>query len=807
MAGNSAEVADSDGESDEDVAPSLPPSRPPTRTRTENVQTIPDIDLGVDFNDFLSQSQRDGVVDTGHFVPQAEHSEGGEKSTGTTASLKRQIESEQRKLAEQKSSSIARLSGIKMRPEPRSSDSPTVAKNKRRHSELGTTGQMDGGRESNRKRQATYTSSSSRLRSSQSDLFTEEHESHSEGNLINVASSRSFEESSYRPEDIGSLTEHQVGFTARGGRKENGPVAYTTQGQSMLHDQDGIHPPLAGDSNSNHEVFNEYMQMSSGRISTSRSLMGNHESINLDFSDGRLGLDVNANPFGDASQQSVGDHTKRRDRKRPEAIFRLPQTGTISTTHFSSKEDSCMHGLFHPQVPGTDGAVRLREEICSRVGSSRSKSFVDPSVLTKYPSDDTQDLLDPRPSSSRKRRKTADGLALNIACESHEADRLATTVPAPETPQPRIESQGKKRGRKPKIHNVEPDDGYHSERRKEHDDWETDEVLAKHPSSELRLDDESTIGLPQEQYKPRPSCSRSKRIVDDEMPPPAQSPVRSVQSPVKQAQTSNVDETGQLVEPEDAPSTKLNREKKRKNKMKRAKTTAASLLKKSDKMLSDGEEDVVWVESKPASVKMKLPDPVEEKREQSVKPEQTTFEGSEEGIADTINVAGKEQTVVDAPEEAAEKPSDVPQTEEEPQQQAPKKRGRKKKTTVEIPVPSEDIDRPTETFDAAAEAPEEAAVGHEDDFNNPESKACTPRQVLKEKDLNTTHSTASNATLTTTGPESPEKQPPPTPDPRESSDRGPTKHSPINPTGGKVKYRVGLSRRAAIPPLLKIVRK
>jgi hypothetical protein len=39
------------------------------------------------------------------------------------------------------------------------------------------------------------------------------------------------------------------------------------------------------------------------------------------------------------------------------------------------------------------------------------------------------------------------------------------------------------------------------------------------------------------------------------------------------------------------------------------------------------------------------------------------------------------------------------------------------------------------------------------------------------------------------------------------SQKGPTKHSPINPSGGKAVYRVGLSKRAVIPPLLKIVRK
>jgi hypothetical protein len=63
--------------------------------------------------------------------------------------------------------------------------------------------------------------------------------------------------------------------------------------------------------------------------------------------------------------------------------------------------------------------------------------------------------------------------------------------------------------------------------------------------------------------------------------------------------------------------------------------------------------------------------------------------------------------------------------------------------------------------------------------------------ILKEKDTN-------------------KSLPPPTPK-KPSDSSSPTKatktiHSPINPSGGKVLHRVGLSRRSAIPPLLKIVK-
>lgn len=171
------------------------------------------------------------------------------------------------------------------------------------------------------------------------------------------------------------------------------------------------------------------------------------------------------------------------------------------------------------------------------------------------------------------------------------------------------------------------------------------------------------------------------------MPPPSHAPINSVHTPVKQARTPDIDDTIQLDEPEDTPLTKLKKGKQKKNKMKRAKTSAAALRKKSDKMLSDGEEDVIWVESKPTTVKMKLPDPLEVKHEEFAKGEQPAPNDSAAEVANTI--ARKKQPVVDGPSEAADPSFDSIQeekAEEQPVKPPPKKRGRKRKQPSRSPA-------------------------------------------------------------------------------------------------------------------------
>lgn len=845
MARNAAEIADSDGESDADVAPSASLAWSQCSPRQHQGRAVPEIDLGVNFSEFLSQSHEDEVNDVQHSESQMELLEGDEASTGTTANLRRQIESEQRKLAEQKSSENARFSKGKFRPESHSSDSPLVAKTKRSYSELLSGGQMDGGGDPKQKRRETYSSSSSRLRSSQSEMF-EEHQNQDEGNATDQVLRKVPEGSLDASAEEDHLTDHRADFFAESAQHQIKAYSNPIHGQSALHDQGVIHPqqPQQLGTSVSPDAFKDYMQMSSGHISTSRSLMGNHESINLHFSGNGPGLDVNANPFGNASQGSVEDRNGLTDQERLRAIFRpsVSLAGNTSAVSFPRSLDGPPSNSFVPEHSDMDEATYSQKPSSSRLASTRSKSCVDPSVLTKNSSSNIQGNPASVASSSRKRRKTVDGFALDVPASFLDGSYLQSTAAPTDLPPPKVETQFKKRGRKPKNQVIESRDALQSEQPANNDDNEkcasgNEGLTEKNLSSELHLDDESAIGLPQEQYKPRPSRSRSKRTAEDEMPPPAHTPIKPVQSPLKQAQTPDAMNTDQLDEPEeDTPLTKLRKEKKRKNKMKRAKTSAAALLKKSDKMHSDGEEDVVWVDSKPATVKMKLPDPVEVKREDTGRHEQKIAIEDKRKPADTHDGAAKEQPTEYIPEKAAEVSLDILGGGEGPQKQPPQKRGRKKKTAVEKPVPTENEDSLTETSNAALEAGDDAVETK--DLSHESKLRASSRQALKEKDANTPHSSAPQSieqtistpqkgnTLqetvshtkdshqsspTTESLERQQQQQPPTPQPKsttnDSTDKGPTKHSPINPTGGKVKYRVGLSKRAAIPPLLKVMRK
>jgi hypothetical protein len=817
MACQNGEIADSDGESEIDVAPSLP--QPPFPARVHQGETLSDIDLGVNFSDFLSQSQQRGMHGTQLSVAQEEHLEGVEKSTGTTASLQRQIESEQRKLANQKSSSIERLSDTLKRPVLPSSESPIVAKTKRRHSELVATEKMNEGREAKRRRERTYGSSSSRLRSSQPDIFTE-YPNQFDENMADLGSGRVLENSPCEAQDGHLPTSQRVDSAANFGQDQIEGYHHPSNKQSALHDHDDVVPQRIRELSTNPDAFKEYVQTSAGHISTSRSLMGNYESINLDFSGSGRGLDINVNPFGDASQQSLADgHTDPTEGERLEARF-IPHMGTGDTVPYSSNRDTYTHDPFRPLISGNDGAASLREENQPRLASSRSKSFIDPSVLMRDSLNGAHELVDTRSSSPlRKRRKTADGLASSTASAAHEADSIATTIATPGTPSLRTETQGKKRGRKPKNQNAEVNAVVLP--KQSTDCSEIEDRYAEKLSSELHLEDESTIGLPQEQYKPRPSRSRSKQVAE-EMPPPSQSQTKSISTPVKQPQPSTGDDMVQSQEVDDTPLTKLKKEKRKKNKMKRAKTSAAALLKKSDKMLSDGEEDVVWVDTKPAAVKMRLPDPLEVKREESVHQpeEEVTEKESNLGSNDTTDlVAKKGQPIEATPAEATETAPEIPPEDEGSLKAPPKKRGRKKKIAVEIPISYEGENGETKASDDSEGPPEEAMVEDDGASDRPAAGTSSTRQALREQDVNIIPARQQGVAIggtpmplaATECPSTHHQQLPAstvqaTPC-KETNNRGPTKHSPINPAGGKVKYRVGLSRRATIPPLLKILRK
>ncbi|KAL4819677.1 hypothetical protein BDW67DRAFT_155118 [Aspergillus spinulosporus] len=223
------------------------------------------------------------------------------------------------------------------------------------------------------------------------------------------------------------------------------------------------------------------------------------------------------------------------------------------------------------------------------------------------------------------------------------------------------------------------------------------------------------------------------------------------------------------------PSTSTKDPKKRK--LKRGKTTSVTLTKTYE---SDVEDDVIWVEQRPTT-----PTYEDNKPSNPTKPSGSTV---------------------------AEQAS------------APKKRGRKRKKTSEqqeqgasAASAADEQDAQTTTFTEADNTPQ--VVDNHNDSG--------VLVVLKTK--NTTGAQTSDimepitredqAPLDLHPPTSPAKpseharpaqQPPETPqkrtDPNTPSIKGPGKHSPISSTS-KVPYRVGLSKKARIAPLLKIIKR
>ncbi|KAJ5638510.1 hypothetical protein N7528_000900 [Penicillium herquei] len=134
---------------------------------------------------------------------------------------------------------------------------------------------------------------------------------------------------------------------------------------------------------------------------------------------------------------------------------------------------------------------------------------------------------------------------------------------------------------------------------------------------------------------------------------------------------------------------------------------------------------------------------------------------------------------------------------------APKKRGRKRKPPVELVEPEVQDSAPKDdapvTDNEKTEEPKEKEPEAEAEVaqqSDPEPKADTVVEKVKE--------------LTEVPPQTPQKpeQNPSTPVAGNSTNarKGLSKHSPISSTS-KVPYRVGLSKRARIAPLLKMVRK
>lgn len=305
------------------------------------------------------------------------------------------------------------------------------------------------------------------------------------------------------------------------------------------------------------------------------------------------------------------------------------------------------------------------------------------------------------------------------------------------------------------------------------------EPAAATHSDELGADDLAG-GLPKEQYQPRPSRSRSNRNGEE------------------------------LVVPEDFSKRPEVLAKKKASK--RRKTTALARPSPKVEIEDDDDEDQDL---------LALPPRTSEKAKSAVEPVVLIPSEKDQPEEHAKAPMNDEQPLPDEAHSPAKAPHSSPPK---------KKRGRPRKPTKEQEAatepPKEDQLRPTDDDDdddlpALSDSTKKSRKGRPLDPNtdtDPTTKSrtkrtanpTTPAIVPDAPPLPPTHELDPHLSKTEANrrPPPPSKVDPPsltTPPKTPPAAKGPDKHSPLN--SSKVKFRVGLSKRARIEPLLKMVRK
>ncbi|EXJ78787.1 hypothetical protein A1O1_09189 [Capronia coronata CBS 617.96] len=556
----------------------------------------------------------------------------------------------------------------------------------------------------------------------------------------------------------------------------------------------------------------------SHRLTTSVASMGRYESLNLDFRGSGQGLDVNANPFGSLSQVSLNEDPNSAEAERFASMFQaseelqhlerkeqssagpdivlfedslfdppqaeLGQAMVVDPTRLMQHDGATFDSLSEGHGPGNEATVDVAAKTLPSVAVTEESDKPQPKKRGRKPKNSRVPSQSPAPGVSEDVER--DELALPNMPPPNRPRRgtLDSLSQAPQAPGNPAPVKKRKRGQSEEI----PDE-------EEHEKLAAESPPTKQPTSELNLSDEAMIGLPKEQYKPRPSRSRSKRVIDEEdtilLPPSV--PEAKHDTPAKTTAADGADDKEQT--PAITPAKASVKKSGRKSKVKRAKTSAAALLKKADPMLSEGEEDVVWMDTKPAPVKLDLPPDLKVlKKEADAPKEEDGQETRHDGPADTTTTnEGESKITIEIPL-AAEIKDPVA---------GPKKRGRKPKK-----VPSKEETWPADDEsqdiinDRPALAEKEANVPSMDvgDFS-PKAPTVSPISVcdLQPPSASPEKENNPSAASALTTPSKP------------AAEKGPTKHSPINALnlscGRKVIYRVGLSKRQHIPSLLRKVQR
>jgi len=293
--------------------------------------------------------------------------------------------------------------------------------------------------------------------------------------------------------------------------------------------------------------------------------------------------------------------------------------------------------------------------------------------------------------------------------------------------------------------------------------------------------DDIAVGLPKEQYKPRPSRSRWNPVVDDILENVDFSKRPEAQAKAKNKRRKTNDSELAHISKEAAPlqAVRDGEDGTAEHPVDTKQPAAVSLEK--DIVLKEDIVEEVEIETQPAAKKgprLKRKIIVDEEND---------------GDADTGEVhAQVEHKVAEI------------QMKSKTKKPAPKARGRPRKKTEEekIPICEEKVVVDNEVAEHSAD--EVMLVKPLEDG----------QKVLEDTDVNSTlgadpiHTTddcKSHTTPAEQGTTPPQEPTTPVQTPRKAPQKGPDKHSPLN--SGKVPYRVGLSKRARIEPLLRILKK
>ena len=418
-----------------------------------------------------------------------------------------------------------------------------------------------------------------------------------------------------------------------------------------------------------------------------------------------------------------------------------------TSTHIDSPfEGTSEHVTTYPSASHLTEATNLPTW---RKAAQRSKSM----QFTTYSPHDTEPLSSV--PSPRLNRSKSDVGPLGLVSPQHSPsstnDELSMPMVAVEIPSPIVK---KKRGR-PKKQSLLEDD---------------DDELALPPVSES---DEKSVA----------DGRRPGRPLNVSAEPSGNPDYYQVFDGTTTEIEEGVDQENDIAASDNklapAVSTKPETREPRKKKVKRSKTASAVLHKPRE---LDVDDDVIWVDSRPLQI------------EESIENNQAKTPVH----ADTVKNDSQSPLTTNT-----EKYTPSVQNET---QQAPKKRGRKRKETADQPVePTQSIEDPEQPPNAdglasntnSTENISELDLATEKDSGEARNGDTTPQldsttlvTNRNEPPLQTPRRNEASPELTTS--ESPRKEL--------------RKHSPIASTSS-VPYRVGLSRRARIAPLLKVVRK